>query len=907
MFTSKIKLLALLVSTSLSGSALAAIPGTPSISDSYKLAKLSMVTHSASETSYSKRIQANPNGLKVDVSWNIYSNDNAKTASVLLNGSPVWTGTGNTKTAPLIIKQGGTYKLEVKVCNDDGCATSQSVTMNVIDTDGSGFEPLTPPLQDHNKPYENRSGKVVGTYYTEWSQYGRQFPVKKIPAQNLTHILYGFIPICGPNESLNIEGMQGSYNTLQQSCQGQEDYTVTLHDMGGALGYNDQIGGNFGELIALKKGNPNLKILPSIGGWTLSDPFFDLHDATKRATFIKSVKTFLETWKFFDGVDIDWEFPGGGGANPSLGNPEKDKPTYTLLMKELRQMLNELSQKTGRKYELTSAIGAGEAKIANVDYTTAQQYMDYIFVMNYDFAGHFDLKNLNHQTSLYTANDIGTTSVHSTEKAINALLNQHVKPQKLVVGVAEYGRAWAGVHNYQPNKPFTGIATGPMKSGNMLAEGVPLYKEIVNHFKSGNYKEFYDDKAQAAYIFNDQTGELISYDNPRSVEAKGHFVSAKNLGGLFSWEIGNSNGDLLNAMHEGLGNGDTTIPPVNQPPVVVIGLEQTVASHETVTLDGSKSYDPEGKELHYTWKQVSGEPVSLSDTSGATTTFEAPFTDSHLNLVFELEASDGVHSASQRVTVNVKGGTVPPENQPPVAHAGHAQTVTANSSVTLDGSGSHDPEGDTLTYTWKQTAGKTVALSNASGVQAQFTAPEVQQDETLKFTLTVSDGNSSDSSDVTITVKADSTGENQPPIADAGKPQTVVSESSVVLNGSGSRDPDGDKLTYIWTQKSGTPVTLTNESNVQAMFTAPSVEQDQTLTFTLTVSDGQLKTSSDVVVTVKAPSEPGDNEWKAGGTKYTKGQVVTWKGKKYRCIQGYIAHDYTHTPDIVHAHWVLAD
>jgi chitinase len=54
-------------------------------------------------------------------------------------------------------------------------------------------------------------------------------------------------------------------------------------------------------------------VLPSIGGWTLSDPFFTW--ATRlSARFVSSVKDFLQTWKFFDGVDIDWEFPGGGGV-----------------------------------------------------------------------------------------------------------------------------------------------------------------------------------------------------------------------------------------------------------------------------------------------------------------------------------------------------------------------------------------------------------------------------------------------------------------------------------------------------------------------------------------------------------------------------------------------------------------
>ncbi|WP_150189225.1 glycosyl hydrolase family 18 protein, partial [Enterobacter bugandensis] len=74
---------------------------------------------------------------------------------------------------------------------------------------------------------------------------------------------------------------------------------------------------------------------------------------------VSAVKEILQTWKFFDGVDIDWEFPGGGGGSENLGNPQQDKATYTALMHDLRTMMNELSAHTGRPNEKNRAIGAG--------------------------------------------------------------------------------------------------------------------------------------------------------------------------------------------------------------------------------------------------------------------------------------------------------------------------------------------------------------------------------------------------------------------------------------------------------------------------------------------------------------------------------------------------------------------
>ncbi|EPF0317238.1 glycosyl hydrolase family 18 protein [Enterobacter chuandaensis] len=754
----KLSTLTLFISASICASAFAAAPGKPQIRE-YEIPKnLSMVTYSSSGgTGYKQRVVRHDDGLKVNVNWDDWSNHPVKKTSLLLNNNVVWSGEGNAKSAKINIPAGGEYEIIVRACNDDGCTDSNRVKLNVLDTDGNGFTPLDKPLQDNNKPYQNKSGKVAATYYTEWSQYGRQFPVEKIPAQNLTHILYGFVPICGPNESLNLSGMSGSYNTLRQSCQGQEDYTVTIHDMGGALGHVDGIGGNFGKLIALKKAHPQLKILPSIGGWTLSDPFFDMHDAKKRATFIKSVKEYLQTWKFFDGVDIDWEFPGGGGANPQLGH-ERDKETYTVLMKELRAMLDELSKKDGRTYELTTAIGAGEKKIAAVDYTDAQKYLDYIFVMNYDFAGHFDLQNLNHQTSLYTENNIGPASEHSTEKAIHALLDQQVAPEKLVVGVAEYARAWTGVHGYQPGKPFTGTAKGGMNGTLPDSTGFLMYKEIVDKYSSGDYKKFYDDKAEAAYIFNEKTGELISYDTPRSVLAKGDFVGKYNLGGLFSWEIGNSNGDLLNAMHEGLGNSEGTVDPVNKAPVAVVNSMQTVIAGSSVSLDGSKSYDPENDTLSYEWKQVSGTPVSLDNASAAVVNFSAPATSGELK--FTLTVSDGeLHSSPAVATVMVKAQEEQ-TNHKPVIHiaAAKTQSVTSGQKVTFDASKTTDEDGDKLTFNWKKlaTGGTWPDLNGAETSIMSFTAPKVTQPTTFTFQLAVSDGKETVISEIyTVNVKAD--------------------------------------------------------------------------------------------------------------------------------------------------------
>src|SRR5277367_2142556 len=97
------------------------------------------------------------------------------------------------------------------------------------------------------------------------------------------------------------------------------------------------------------------------------------------------------------------------------------------------------------------------------------------------------------------------------------------------------------------------------------------------------------------------------------------------------------------------------------------------------------------------------------------------------------------------------GHSGPPPDHPPVADAGTAQSVAKRTTVTLDGSASHDPDGDTLTYSWSQTAGTAVALSSATTAKPTFTAPG--KSATLTFALTVNDGQlSSTQSTVTVTI-----------------------------------------------------------------------------------------------------------------------------------------------------------
>ena len=237
----------------------------------------------------------------------------------------------------------------------------------------------------------------------------------------------------------------------------------------------------------------------------------------------------------------------------------------------------------------------------------------------------------------------------------------------------------------------------------------------------------------------------------------------------------------------------------NEPPVVDAGADQTVSESDLVTLDASGSSDSEGDSLNYSWTQTAGPAVTLSDPTAQQPTFSSPDITSTTTMTFEVEVYDGTTYVTDTVDI-----TVNPEYTAPDADAGVDQTVDEGDTVTLDASSSSDLDGDSLTYSWVQTSGPSVTLSDPSASSPTFEAPEGLTNSDVTFQLTVSDGTSTSVDDVTVSVNAD----NDAPTAEAGGNQTVTEGDAVSLDASGSSDPEGQSLTYTWVQTSGPSVTL---------------------------------------------------------------------------------------------------
>jgi len=381
--------------------------------------------------------------------------------------------------------------------------------------------------------------KIIG-YYTSWSVYVRNYHVPDIPADKINYINYAFA---------NIDNATGTIKLGDYYADVDKWYP-------GDSWHPDSLRGCFHQLQILKANNPHVKTFISIGGWTWSTYFSNIAlTQQSREIFAASCVDFIQEYEF-DGVDIDWEYPVSGGLGSNIYRPE-DKQNFTLLLAELRSQLDQAGD-----YLLTIAAPASPLIQENIEIDLIHQYLDWINIMTYDFHGPWGgvpdpVTNFN--TPLYVVPEDPTPEpYHSSfnmSAAVEGYLGQGVPMEKLHASLAFYGRGFGGVPNV--NNGLFATYIGPANAGTW-ENGVFDYWDLAqNYIDMNGYVSYWNDVAKVPWIYNPNTQNMISYDNPQSMEIKVNYIKSMNLGGVMFWEFsGDKYEALLNTIYQTVN--DTT-------------------------------------------------------------------------------------------------------------------------------------------------------------------------------------------------------------------------------------------------------------------------------------------------------------------------------------------------------------
>ncbi|HEX6706462.1 MAG TPA: glycoside hydrolase family 18 protein [Albitalea sp.] len=355
--------------------------------------------------------------------------------------------------------------------------------------------------------------KVVA-YYLASSMPARYVSPMKIPASRITHLNYAFAGIT--------------------------DGEIVVGDPALDTSGPD----NFARLRELKKRHRHLKTLISVGGWLGSASFSDVAlTPESRARFADSGVAFIRKHGF-DGIDVDWEFPVSGGMPGNVRRPQ-DKENFTLLLKAMRQKLDAAGRADRRRYLLTAAVGNNEDYLRNTEIRAVAAQLDWMNLMAYDMNGTWN-KVAGHLAPLYHDPEQVSPGGPNLRNNVADLVGQYlaagVPPRQLVLGVPFYGYSWrqCGAARNGEYQSCEGPGRGSWEQGAL--DYSDIESQLVNR---NGFTRHWNAAAHAPYVYNPQTGEFVSYEDPESLRAKLHFIKQRRLGGAMFWELTSDRGHQL--------------------------------------------------------------------------------------------------------------------------------------------------------------------------------------------------------------------------------------------------------------------------------------------------------------------------------------------------------------------------
>ena len=273
-----------------------------------------------------------------------------------------------------------------------------------------------------------------------------------------------------------------------------------------------------------------VKLMVSIGGWTLSDNFPAIAaDPARCAHFASECVRVIKQFQF-DGIDIDWEYPC---YEEHSGRPETDREGFTRLMRAIRDSIDAYGEKVGQDYLLTAAFGAQDIRMQCIDYQEITTFMDYVNMMTYDMNGTWS-SEANHNSPLYSPEVGDQSSLDQTYKLLTEKYGVH--PSKINLGVPFYGRTLRG---FEGEPKLFGKHKGKTDDIRFsLHEGSPTSFQIMLE-KPDGFKEFWDDVSKVPYLINYKDSSFVSYDDPKSIRMKAQYIVDKKCAGAIIWDLTN--------------------------------------------------------------------------------------------------------------------------------------------------------------------------------------------------------------------------------------------------------------------------------------------------------------------------------------------------------------------------------
>jgi chitinase len=384
-------------------------------------------------------------------------------------------------------------------------------------------------------------------YFTQWGIYDRGFLVKNVvtsgQAARLTVLNYAFANVSkdGLCFQSNEPGQSDPWADYQQPFTAENSVDGRADQPGQALA------GNFNQLRKLKRLYPDLRVQLSLGGWTWSNYFSDaaLTDRSRKAFVASCLDLFIKgnlpkldgddhggpgsAAGVFDGIDLDWEWPGSEGEEGNVVRPE-DKHNFTLLVAEFRRQLDALGRRNHKHYSVTAFLPADPEQIENgFEVAAVFKTLDFATVQGYDMHGTWETVT-NHQSALFAPAGEPQQPDFTVDRAINALINRGAPRSKIVVGVPFYGRGWTGVPNVNRGLFQTAAAAAPGSA----EEGYEDYRNLVTLTHQG-FKVYRDERAGFAWIFDGTT--FWTYDDPAVLAQKMRYIKQRGLGGAMAWSL----------------------------------------------------------------------------------------------------------------------------------------------------------------------------------------------------------------------------------------------------------------------------------------------------------------------------------------------------------------------------------